>query len=696
MRLLRFSTVLVTMSETRNDINPQMVARALERDLHIPFDQMHVTKHFPEPFLVRFINASHRDIALAAGVASCRGVALLLAAWTPAVGGHQRVWRYYCRLAVERVPLQCWNKEDVQDAVGRSCVIDRLERQTLSFTNTSCVYAWAWAWNPDCIPTSNDYSVLNLSPERHGRATLPEGTPHSEGQQGPLFPVLIHLDTTKDFAPLPEGSSAPWPHVERFRYELGVEDSAPAGRGARSRSGVHDRLRHPRRDDDDEDAPRGRRRRDRSRGNRRSGLLGCRSDGSVGTAGQQRRRRDDDTGRGGRRRAADPSVAPEGVDRGRSHSRRHSRGRSRSRTRSMDGNRSWSSASGSPVGALPRQLLPTGVPLPPSELLPGAPPIPEPDMMPHRSDFDSFWQELLRCDPLLLDGALALTPVAPAPTWSPLPLDGEAVLWPVHDDSLGSWAGLSAAELGLESHAVPLGALATEPLGAHATELLGEKLPVPPARSVGSPSAGSPTGPLAPWPSLGYLPPAAYGAQVPPSVQPPAAPQSPALEVDALAASFGSLEVDGNTAFLSKVFGMLPPSIMGAPPAFAPFAAEEMLMVPTPALVVPAAPAPPAPPAPAATSPVARRSSARIAKTARGLTQAQRAQARLAQQLDFIDAPSKFTAKTRDKYVDRFKAPLGALTTKLARATGVSSSARILLPDDELASLAGEAPGAAA
>jgi hypothetical protein len=127
---------------------------------------------------------------------------------------------------------------------------------------------------------------------------------------------------------------------------------------------------------------------------------------------------------------------------------------------------------------------------------------------------------------------------------------------------------------------------------------------------------------------------------------------------------------------------------MGAPPAFAPFAADELIMVPTPA---PAAPA-----APAATPPVVRRSSARTAKTAPGLTQAQKAQARLAQQLEFIDAPQKFTAKTRAKYVDRFKAPLGALTSKLARATGVHSSARILLPDDELAPLAGEALGAAA
>ncbi|KAM0857821.1 hypothetical protein ACQ4PT_048230 [Festuca glaucescens] len=651
VRLLRFSTVLVTMSEARSDINPQMVAKALERELHIPFDQMHVSKHFPEPFLVRFVNTTHRDTALAAGVASCRGVALLLAAWTPAVGGHQRVWRYYCRLAIERVPLQCWNKEDVQDAVGRSCVIDRLERQSLSFTNTACVYAWAWAWNPDCIPTSNDYS----------------------GQQGPLFPVLIHLDTTKDFAPLPEGSSASWPHNERFRYELGVEDNAPAAGAARRRSGVHDRLRHDRRDDDDEDAPRGRRRRDRSRGNRHGGLLGCRSDGSVGGAGQQQRRhRDDGNNRSGRRRAAEPrdaSTGPALEDPGhvRSRGRTRTRSRSRSRSRSLEGSRSWSSPPGSPVGVLALSRAPVllGMPLAqtavePGEGLHGAPVVAgsEPDMQPLRSDLDSFWHELTRCDPLLLEDSLAPAPAMPAPVWSPLQLDDDAMIWPTQDENLGSWAGLSAAELGLEPFCQSAPSLPAQPEGSGA-------------------------GPLKPWPSLGFLAPEAYGGQVLPSPLPPVVPQlPPALEVDALTTRLGSLEVDGNTTFMTKIFGLLPPSIMGAPPAFAPFAADELIMVPTPA--------------PAVAPPVARRSSARIAKTALGLTQAQKAQARLAQQLDFIDGPHKFTTKTRAKYVDRFKAPLGSLTSKLARAAGVHSSARILLPDDELAPLAGEALGAAA
>lgn len=208
-------------------------------------------------------------------------------------------------------------------------------------------------------------------------------------------------------------------------------------------------------------------------------------------------------------------------------------------------------------------------------------------------------------------------------------------------------------------------------------------MPLPTAGMPGLPPAVG-AGP-GPWPSHSCLVPADPEVLVTASSPPPTPLLllPPATDtVDALSVRLGSLEVDGNTTFMSKVFGLLPPSIMGAPPAFAPFVAEELVMVPTPA--------------PAPTPPAACRASARIAKTARGLTQAQKAQARLAQQLDFIDAPHKYNAKTRAKYVDRFKEPLGPLTAKLARATGALSAARILLPDEDLAPLAGEALGTVA
>lgn len=47
-----------------------------------------------------------------------------MSAWSPAGHGHQRVWRFYCRISLENMPVQAWRKEAVQDAVGKSVWVD--------------------------------------------------------------------------------------------------------------------------------------------------------------------------------------------------------------------------------------------------------------------------------------------------------------------------------------------------------------------------------------------------------------------------------------------------------------------------------------------------------------------------------------------------------------------------------------------
>jgi hypothetical protein len=61
--------------------------------------------------------------------------------WSPKANGHQRVWRFYCRVAIERLPLMSWRKEAAQRVLGGSCKVDQLERASESLDNTSVLYA---------------------------------------------------------------------------------------------------------------------------------------------------------------------------------------------------------------------------------------------------------------------------------------------------------------------------------------------------------------------------------------------------------------------------------------------------------------------------------------------------------------------------------------------------------------------------
>ncbi|XBI65448.1 hypothetical protein VPH35_045294 [Triticum aestivum] len=116
---------------------------------------------------------------------------------------------------------------------------------------------------------------------------------------------------------------------------------------------------------------------------------------------------------------------------------------------------------------------------------------------------------------------------------------------------------------------------------------------------------------------------------------------------------------------------------MGAPPCLAPAVVPPEKEAAPMMIQTPAAP---------------RRSSTRTAsKAMAGLTQQQKAEARLAKKLEFINDAAEFNPKIRQRYTDRFKAPLGNLTARLAKAAGVRSAAAINLPEEDLLELAGEA-----
>ncbi|KAI4978206.1 hypothetical protein ZWY2020_014760 [Hordeum vulgare] len=74
-----------------------------------------------------------------------------LQSWFPP-SSDSRVWWFYCRVAIERLPLGAWAWDNVQEV--------------------------------------------------RSKELLPEGRPTEQGKERPHLPVLIHLDVVKDFTPL--------------------------------------------------------------------------------------------------------------------------------------------------------------------------------------------------------------------------------------------------------------------------------------------------------------------------------------------------------------------------------------------------------------------------------------------------------------------------------------------------------------
>lgn len=119
---------------------------------------------------------------------------------------------------IDRLPLNAWDWDTVQEVVGKNCWLDLIERQSKTKRNRSALFAWVWTWNPDMIPRASDFNVLQRPDVVRSRDSRPEGVPVEEGLEGPDFPVLIHLVVVKDYTPLspsasPDNGVCEWPRT---------------------------------------------------------------------------------------------------------------------------------------------------------------------------------------------------------------------------------------------------------------------------------------------------------------------------------------------------------------------------------------------------------------------------------------------------------------------------------------------------
>lgn len=637
VKALTTTALVGTLSESR-DVSPDAAARALERELGIPWAKVVVTKHAPEDFLIRFDVPNHRRIALEAGSLPCRGVTLSLKPWSPTARGIQRTWRFYCRLAIEGLPQQSWTVDAAQQVVTGKVIIDRLGQQSVERVNTSACFAWGWAWNPDVIPTSNTFSIIERI-DLSGRVVCAEGVPPVPERGGATYPVLIHLDTSKESA----GPNGVVPPPVRYSWALGVEDTR-SSQPPRPRGGAHERLQPRRRDDDADDAGAGRR--PRGRRSFKGTFLGCNApEGSVQAPAPRARGQRGGAGRRRDEAAVDsPPVCGSGS------------ASLAPATCPADEHVLSTELVVPPPPAEPWLFL--GEPVPPSHASSGNPVT---DLAACQFDFDAdrCWSDLTRVDPMLLEDAASRMPAVAAP----------AVDWPL----LHSGSDCELLEL-----ALPPPVMLGEPV---ATD--GWSWPVPIARSSCMVSPPPLHGLL--QLTLGHVGVGraddvaffeAVGAFGPAAPLPATVMGYPMPLVDDVASQLESLELGGGSHFLDGLFSRPEPAVLGTPPLVAVAAAPA---------VQPAMPATPA------------RRSARIESLGLGsLTAAERAQALLAKQLEFIDRVQDHSPKVRGRFVDRFRSPLGRkAVTRLARIVGIGSHASIALPDEDLqACLGAEEVGA--
>ncbi|KAI4988054.1 hypothetical protein ZWY2020_029684 [Hordeum vulgare] len=182
---LRTTALLLTAMSACPGISPDMVVDVLQCNHRFRLGDIEVAPCFPEDFILTLAERFQRDLAFEARYVEVAGVKFQLRPWFPPPGGH-KIWRYYYRMAIDRLPLNAWDWDNVQQVIGQNCKLDLTERQSTSRRNRSALFAWLWTWNPDMIPRAADFTVLSRPDYIRSKESLPEGAPVEEGKEGPF------------------------------------------------------------------------------------------------------------------------------------------------------------------------------------------------------------------------------------------------------------------------------------------------------------------------------------------------------------------------------------------------------------------------------------------------------------------------------------------------------------------------------
>jgi hypothetical protein len=115
-------------------------------------DDVCITEHYPEPYLVRFIHPHNRSLAVTRHDFPFNGLRIQVRPRRLKDHADQVDLLYHVRLCLEGVPLYAWNPMVAQQIIGRSCSLDYIEEgcKTKTFTKAPCL--WAWAESPVIRP----------------------------------------------------------------------------------------------------------------------------------------------------------------------------------------------------------------------------------------------------------------------------------------------------------------------------------------------------------------------------------------------------------------------------------------------------------------------------------------------------------------------------------------------------------------
>ncbi|KAI4979843.1 hypothetical protein ZWY2020_016596 [Hordeum vulgare] len=134
---------------------------------------LRVKAHHPEHFFVIFTQPAHQVNAVRRGSIRVDGASFNIASWHEHDHASFDALLLHVRVVIERVSMQFWSVDWVEEILGKKVRVDRLDSRTLERGHTKTFACWVWTNDVANFPTRHTLGVL---PRGAGRVEEMEGT----------------------------------------------------------------------------------------------------------------------------------------------------------------------------------------------------------------------------------------------------------------------------------------------------------------------------------------------------------------------------------------------------------------------------------------------------------------------------------------------------------------------------------------
>ncbi|CAN6237557.1 unnamed protein product [Urochloa humidicola] len=179
---------------------PREIEAALREEFRLRHDEVSVSRHFPESFLIKFKHRHECAEALKQGVAKRRGIEVYFIKWRSLRDAEGAALLFRVKLCLDGVPVHAWTAGIAERIISRTCALEGFETNLSQPEETKTIDLWAWTANPSSIAKQVWLTFTGRARDPQLATVMVSETPPERWQRGVKHPVIIHLDEIHDYS----------------------------------------------------------------------------------------------------------------------------------------------------------------------------------------------------------------------------------------------------------------------------------------------------------------------------------------------------------------------------------------------------------------------------------------------------------------------------------------------------------------